>query len=582
MRVKTTIVALMMIATILLLPLSTAEAQNDGSTQTIVDSVTWSTNSNLDGSVIVADGGVLTIDSSIQVATGSTITVEEGGSIVLNGAINAAESNNEMYMEVYQNTVLQPYFAGLSDTGTLRVNFASDYFSSMEVYLIVEEINTSWTGQNYLDFNIGFQDAPVNVTFDGFWQFPVWIDSIQAFDSNGAIYTLNADEWNHNNGVLKTEEGDASFSVDINGQFQSSGGTISGADIVCSGSCSFVNSSLSWSAPINVQDGASLNMASSIINGSRTYEDIIVHDSASIDYDVDTMAGTGGPTDMWIRLLSQRVIETNLKSAPASVHFEGLGYQGSSGDLMLDENGAIDLGQNNNPTVSKYLRMPEWVDSTGTLHQENGMVMITLNGGTSVWNGDYSVTLDPAPSIPTYSVNIALPFVEITKVVPEDTQGTVDKGLGVMLTVTNTGTVDVATNIRCYEGTFEADMATIFVTLEAGQTKDVPAVWYANASGAKSLNCKATIPSFLTSIADDLTTASGTDSELVSFKEAEDLEDAPIILYAAIVVVIIIATIIFTRVSASKLNANEQMKDYDEQDIETEAASSETAEPSTE
>ena len=85
MRVKTTIVALMMIATILLLPLSTAEAQNDGSTQTIVDSVTWSTNSNLDGSVIVADGGVLTIDSSIQVATGSTITVEiaEGAAVGL-------------------------------------------------------------------------------------------------------------------------------------------------------------------------------------------------------------------------------------------------------------------------------------------------------------------------------------------------------------------------------------------------------------------------------------------------------------------------------------------------------------------
>ena len=79
-----------------------------------------------------------------------------------------------------------------------------------------------------------------------------------------------------------------------------------------------------------------------------------------------------------------------------------------------------------------------------------------------------------------------------------------------------------------------------------------------------------------------MTTASGTDSELVSFKEAEDLEDAPIILYAAIVVVIIIATIIFTRVSASKLNANEQIKDYDEQDIETEAESSETAESSTE
>ena len=64
-----------------------------------------------------------------------------------------------------------------------------------------------------------------------------------------------------------------------------------------------------------------------------------------------------------------------------------------------------------------------------------------------------------------------LPYVQIDKVVPEDTQGTVDKGLGVMLTITNTGTVDVATNIRCYEGVDEADMATIFVSLEAGQTK---------------------------------------------------------------------------------------------------------------
>ena len=220
-------------------------------------------------------------------------------------------------------------------------------------------------------------------------------------------------------------------------------------------------------------------METSTINGSRTYEDIIVHDTATINFDANSVVGTGGPTDMWIRLLSQRMITTNLKDAPASVHFEGLGYQGSSGDLMLDSNGAIDLGQNTNPTVSKYLRMTEWVDSSGTLHQESGMIMITLNGGNSVWNGDYSITLDPAPTTPTHAANIALPYVEIDKIVPEDTQGTVDKGLGVMLTVTNSGTVPVSTNIRCYEGVDEADMATMYVSLDAGQSKDIPAVWYA-------------------------------------------------------------------------------------------------------
>ena len=561
MRVSTALVALMMTATVLFIPSSIAEAQNDGSTQTISSSETWTSDGTLDGDVIVSNGGVLTIDSEINVATGSTITVQQGGNLILNGQLNAVESNNEIYMEVYQNTILEPYFNGLIDSGTLRVNMAKEYFTSMEVYVLVAGENQTWTGQDYLDFSVNFDDTSVNVGFEGFWQFPVWVDSIQAFDSNGAIYTLDADEWNHNNGVLKTEEGQASFSINVEGDLTSSGATISDADITCSGLCIFDNSTLSWSAPINVNDGAIITMETSTMNGSRTYEDIIVHDTATINFDTDSMVGTGGPTDMWIRLLSQRVITTNLKDAPTSVHFEGLGYQGSNGDLMLDSNGAIDLGQNTNPTVSKYLRMTEWVDSTGTLHQESGMIMITLNGGNSVWNGDYSITLDPAPTTPTHVANIALPYVVIDKIVPEDTQGTVDKGLGVMLTVSNTGNADVETNIRCYEGNDEADMVTMFVSLAAGESKDIPALWYANSSGAKSINCRAIVPSFFNTLAEDLTSQSNIESELVSFKEAEDREDTPIILYSAIVIVIIIATILFTRASAKKMTAVEE-KDY--------------------
>ena len=280
------------------------------------------------------------------------------------------------------------------------------------------------------------------------------------------------------------------------------------------------------------------------------------------------MLGTGGPTDMWIRLLSQRVIETNLKDAAASVHYEGLGYEGKSGDLMLDENGFVDLGENNNPEKSKFLRMPEWVDSSGTLHNEDASILITLNGGTTVWNGDYSINLNPAPTIPTYVANIELPYVVIDSVEPEDTQGTVDKGLGVMLTISNTGNVDVSTNVRCYEGSDEADMATIFVSLTAGQTKDIPAIWYANSSGAKSLNCKVSIPPFFNSLSEDLASQTGTDSELVSFKVAEDREDAPLILYAAFAIVIIIATILFTRATAKKMTDDETEKDYETAELD--------------
>ena len=582
MRVNTTLVTLMMITTVLLSPAALAEAQNDGSTQTITNSETWSSDASLDGDVIVSDGGVLTIDGIISVETGSTITIQEGGNLILNSELNSADLTNELFMEVYNGTTIRPYFNGLTDSGTMRINMASEYFSSMEVNFSVGGTNITWTGEDYIDYSVEFQDAAIDVNFSGFWLFPVWIDSVQAFDSNGVIYTLDADEWNHSNGVLKTEESGAAFSINVEGELNSIGGTISGADISCSGSCSFDNSTLSWSAPINVNDGAMLTMETSIINGSRTYEDIIVHDTAMIDYDISSMTGTGGPTDMWIRLLSKRVINTNLKDAPSTVHYEGLGYLGSDGDLILDENGAIDLGQNNNPEISKYLRMTEWVDSSGNLHQEDGMIMITLNGGMSVWNSDYSITLDPAPTTPIYTANVELPFVVIDKIVPEDNQGTVDKGLGVMLTVSNTGNVDVATNIRCFEGIDEADMATIYVSLEAGQTKEIPGVWYANASGAKSLNCKASIPSFFNSLADDLTSASGTESEQVSFKDAEDRDDAPIILYAAIIIVIVIATIIFTRVSANKLSAVEEAKNYDHEAIEESIESTDLDEENTE
>ena len=195
MRGNTTIVILAMMMTALMSPLTLAEAQDDGSTQTISSSETWTSDNTLNGNVTISNGGVLTIDGSINVATGSKITVDSGGSLILNGALNAAESMNEIYMEVYQNTVLEPYFDGLVDSGVMRINMAQEYFSSMDVHLEVMETNLSWTGEDYLDFNVEFTDEPVNINFSGFWQFPVWIDSIQAFDSNGAIYNLDADEW---------------------------------------------------------------------------------------------------------------------------------------------------------------------------------------------------------------------------------------------------------------------------------------------------------------------------------------------------------------------------------------------------
>jgi len=570
MRRATIIVAFFMISTVLFMPTGLSQPQTDGTTQVITSSESWDINSEFDGEVTVTEGATLTISGDISIATGSSIVVDEGANLVLTGGLSALEMSSGVFMEVYDTTMLQPNFTGLVDSGTLRINLAKDYFSTMDVNVTVGDSTIAWAGEEYLDYSVDFNDQAINVSFQGFWQFPVWIDSIQAFDSNGVIYTLDADDWQHNNGVLKTEEGEASYSITINGNFDSNSGSIEGAELSCIGVCTIDNSTLTWSSPINVQNTGTLSIMTSTINGSRTYEDIIVHDTGTINYDTSAMIGTGGPTDSWIRLLSQRIISTNLKDAPASVHFEGLGYLGSSGDLTLDENGNVELSQHNNPELNKYLRMTEWLDSSGGMNQEDAMVLITLSGGNSAWSGDYSITLDPAPATPSFTANIPLPYVVIDSVVPEDNKGTANKGIGVMVTASNTGDVEVSTNIQCFEGDELADVTTLYVTLAPGESKDIPTTWYANSSGAKSLNCKPLILPKFNTLSEDLGQSAGTESELVSFKDAEDSEDMPIILYGAIVIVIVIGTIIFSRISAKKLTETEEEKDYsiDEDDDE--------------
>jgi hypothetical protein len=326
-----------------------------------------------------------------------------------------------------------------------------------------------------------------------------------------------------------------------------------------------MNSTLIGSAPIDVENGTSLTIETSSILGSRTDEDIIVHDSATISYDTESMIGTGGTTDAWIRLLSQRVIQTNLKDAAATVHYEGLGYSGEIGDNILDETGKIDLG------VSESRRIVEWVNGDGVYSSEDSDILITLNGGTTTWNHGYDITIDPAPMVPYHEVAIALPFVSIDSVVPEDTTGTANKGLGVMVTVSNTGDAAVTTNIRCYEGNDLADTTTLLVSLEVGETKKIPTTWWANASGNKALTCKALIPTGFNSLADSLTSSSGATSSEISFKDAEDTEDAPVIIYATILLIIIIGTITFTRKNARNYQTTETPtveKDFDEELID--------------
>jgi len=541
------------------IPLGAAEPQNDGTSSTISVSETWASNQQLDGQVIVTDGATLTINGDITISDDSSIIVQDGGTLALNG--NLFGQNINAALRVDDGSIIHADFGSLSGNGQLIINF--ELYTTQYCNITIGEEVTNVSSLSQVEIDINFNGSPFDIVFEMYSYILPEITSIQSRDVNGAIQTIVAKNINQTNSSL-VWNGEPSFDIHIEGTMNSQGGELHGANITCAGSCFFENSTLIGSAPLNVENGTSLSMKTSSILGSRTDEDIVVHDSAIINYDLLTMTGTGGTTDAWIRLLSQRVSQTNLINAGATVHYEGIGWSGHNGDNVLDENGRINLG------TSESRRIIEWVNGNGVYSSESSEVLITLNSGITTWNHGYSILITPAPSTPYHEVSIDLPLVSIDSVVPEDTSGTANIGIGVMVTVSNTGTAPVTTNIRCYEGDNLADTTTLLTTLEIGETKKIPTTWWANSSGSKSLTCKALVPIGFNLLSGIVSSSAGTTSNEISFKNSEDKDETPIILYGALLVFVIIGTVLFTRNSKQQdaTEVNQDEVELDEMDEE--------------
>ena len=83
------------------------------------------------------------------------------------------------------------------------------------------------------------------------------------------------------------------------------------------------------------------------------------------------------------------------------------------------------------------------------------------------------------------------------------------------------------------------------------------------------MNCKALVPSSFKSLATDLGQTVGTESTEVSFKEPEDSEDLPLILYSIIIIVFVGGAVLFTKMSANRLKDEivHDEKDYESDEI---------------
>jgi len=296
-----------------------------------------------------------------------------------------------------------------------------------------------------------------------------------------------------------------------------------------------------------------------MILGSRTDEDIIVHDQATITYEGTT--GTGGYTDAWIRLLSKREIQVNAQIA--TVVATGIGYNGNTINTIINGEADqstwfVDIG------TSENKRIVEWVDGTGTYYQESGTIKITVESNWGNFIADA-----PAPKTATSYVNVTYPSLSIDKIEPVSVTADTGKTHYLQVTISNTGTIAVNPNVRCYTNGEEADTTANTGNWEVapGETKDVAVTWWHYTDEAVSLTCKFLYPDVLEGVSSLIADEAGETSSEVSWTTAEEVDELPVLLYGIIVAIVVILGIAVA-MSSSRLQKKEYVEYEEESDEE--------------
>jgi len=523
-----TFLAILMLTSITISGPVLASPPTEGNTVTITESSSW-TDGSFDGEIIIKDGAELHWTGNIDVEQDAKITIEEGGTLHLDGATIESQ-NAASTLLIFDGTEIEIDENIDDSSATMTVFFSIDVPENAYLNLTVDDTtHEEITGQS-ASFTVDL-NQPVNIIVDHFYPLMLGITHIEVFHSNAELMTLNADELSQTGGNIIWNQ--ATFTIENYGTLIAEQSTIMAAEIVCLGPCSIEDSDLYGSGPIHVADESSLDFIDSSMLGSRTDEDIILHDQASIDYTNST--GTGGYTDAWIRLLSKRELVVN---APvATVVATGIGYSGSTintiinGDLDDTNTWKVNIGTN------EQKRIVEWLDGNGVYGQESGTIKVTVETN---W-GNFVADI-PAPQTSTASINVVYPQLTIDKVEPEATTADTGRTHGVMVTVSNTGTISVNPNVRCYVGDDEADTTanTANWAVEPGQTKDVPISWYHYDDEAVQLTCKFLYPDVLDPISNVIANEAGMTSGEVSWTTPEEVEELPIVLYLGIILMVVV------------------------------------------
>ena len=542
---------ILLVATFSAIPLTSATAPSGDSEETISSATIWDEDGILNGTLLIESGSSLTINSNVSVISGSSIMVEDGASLTLNGNLVGAELDSLIRLQ-YDSSLLFN-LGDVAESGTMKVEFDHQISPEALLNISVGEEVTNASGVQFVDITVPLNGSDIYVNFSIGSFLIAHITSVSFAHSGDTVVIFSPQEMNYDSASLVWLS--SSFDLGVLGDFTMDSATLDGADLNCLGQCMITNSQLTGSAPINIQTEGSLSISESSISGSRTDEDIIAHDAAELNYVSTT--GTGGYTDSWIRLLSERIIQTNGQFV--NVRETGIGYGNYSHSHTTNESGIVDIGG------SEFRRIVEWMDGEGLQHIETGVITFTITSGWGVFN-----TTIAAPHTAYAEINIPLPFISIDKIDLEKDVANVNESIGFMLTVSNTGAAEATANIRCYVNGEDVDTApsTITVTLLPGESKKTPVSWYAYDDGQKILVCKALIPNILEDLSEDITNTEGASSPEVSWVYKETAADAPLLIYGTILVAILGGLWFYTRNTTEHEIESESSVEQEKQYVE--------------
>ena len=510
----------------------------------ISEDVEADSNGTLSGEYSVKNGATWTISGDYEIAEDTSIVVEEGSTMVVTGSMTA-ESSPQLNLAGTAN-VLVPV-GNLGESGTLRIIFAEEV-----LYGITIEINNdsteNWTG-NQFDW-IGGMDVDnltVNITTH-----PFQISAISniTLSPQGATPVLrDAEQLSGEGTSLVIPDRANAWSIDVQGTLIVTG-SIFGAAISCSGTCTLNGAQMTSTGPIEVT--GSITVTDSTLSGGISDEDIIIWDDASVEWTNST--GTGGVTDNWVNILTTRTV--GVQNGYVVFYGENMGYDSTSTSPLADNNTFDTANQGDNVieiTDNERKRMVRWQDGNGDLHVESASARVVL---ATPW-GTYEKIIPDLPHVNHFDVVLDTPSLSFDSLVASDNENNINSRLGVMATITNSGIVDATFILECVANGTDANVgSTVSNTVEADSTLEIPLNWDSAYEGDLVLGCDIFVPYHFEGF--EVVTTGTASTESVAWSEVED-DSAN--MFIPLTIGVVIAVILYVVIMRMRLN-NETPKEH--------------------